>query len=239
MAQEFDQRIYPSVTNNFGLASDIDQDGRINILCFDIQDGFSGSGGYTAGYFWSGDLYNVTHSNQSEIFYIDTYPAMGSYTKDVSRAYATLAHEFQHMVNFNQNVLIEGSYSNMDTWLNESLSMAAEQVYSGQGLSNRINYYNLSSSIQNGHSLLYWDHYGDTLSNYSLSYLFGQYIKIQANQGDRIFKEILTDPNNDYKAVENVAKKYIDPNMTFGKLMTNFRIALLLKEPAGLYGFKG
>ena len=37
------------------------------------------------------------------------------------------------MVNFNQNVLIEGGYSNMDTWLNESLSMAAEQVYSGQG----------------------------------------------------------------------------------------------------------
>ena len=69
--------------------------------------------------------------------------------------------------------------------------------------------------------------------------MFGQYIKIQANQGDRIFKEILTDPNNDYKAVENVAKKYIDPNMTFGKLMTNFRIALLLKEPTGLYGFKG
>ena len=98
------------------------------------------------------------------------------------------------MVNFNQNVLIEDSYVNMDTWLNESLSMAAEQIYSGQGLSNRINYYNVSSSIQNGHSLLYWDNSGDVLSNYSLSYLFGQYIKVQANQGDRIFKEILAIP---------------------------------------------
>ena len=240
MGKEFDQNIYPSVTNNFGLESDVNQDGKINILTFDIQDGFSGSGGYVGGYFWARDLYNVSHSNQSEIFYVDTYPSMGmSYTKDVSKAYETLAHEFQHMVNYNQNVLIEDSYVDMDTWLNEALSMAAEQIYSGQGLSDRIDYYNVSSSIQNGHSLLYWDDDGDVLSNYSLSYLFGQYIKVQANQGDRIFKEILADPNNDYKAVENVAKKYIDPNMTFGKLMTNFRIALLLKEPTGLYGFKG
>ncbi|RFB11070.1 hypothetical protein DZB84_21415, partial [Bacillus sp. HNG] len=59
------------------------------------------------------------------------------------------------------------------------------------------------------------------------------------HQGDRLFKEILFDENNNYRAIENVAKKYIDPNMTFGELMTNFRLALLLKEPTGLYGFKG
>ncbi len=238
LGQEFDNKIYASVTNNFAKESDVNGDGKINILIFDIQDGFTGSGGYVGGYFYAGDLYNVSYSNQSEIFYIDTYPSMGTgSTKDVTEAYETLAHEFQHMVNFNQNVLIEGASSNMDTWLNESLSMAAEQVYTGQGLSSRVNYYNLSSSIQNGHSLLYWG--GDLLSNYSLSYLFGQYLKIQTNQGDRIFKEILLDPNNNYRAVENVAKKYISPDMTFGKLMTNFRIALLLKQPSGLYGFKG
>lgn len=162
---------------------------------------------------------------------------MGS-VKDVTSSYETLAHEFQHMVNFNRNALIEGGGS-MDTWLNESLSMAAEQIYTGNGLEDRVNYYNVSAAIQNGHSLLYWDRYGDTLSNYSLSYLFGQYIKIQAGIGDNIFKEILQDPNNDYVAVENAAKKYIDPNMTFGKLMTHFRIALLLKERDGLRGFKG
>jgi putative cell wall-binding protein len=238
LGQEFDNKIYASVTNNFAKESDVNGDGKINILIFDIQDGFTGSGGYVGGYFYAGDLYNVSYSNQSEIFYIDTYPSMGTgSTKDVTEAYETLAHEFQHMVNFNQNVLIEGASSNMDTWLNESLSMAAEQVYTGQGLSSRVNYYNVSSSIQNGHSLLYWG--GDLLSNYSLSYLFGQYLKIQTNQGDRIFKEILLDPNNNYRAVENVAKKYISPDMTFGKLMTNFRIALLLKQPSGLYGFKG
>jgi hypothetical protein len=240
LGEEFDNKIYSSVTDNFGPESDVNSDGKVNILTYDIQDGFSGSGGYVGGYFWSGDLYNLSNSNKSETFYIDTYPAMGTgSTKDVTSAYETLAHEFQHMVNFNQNVLVEKSSNSMDTWLNEGLSMAAEQIYSGQGLSERLDYYNSSTSIKNGHSLLYWDNNGDTLSNYSLSYLFAQYIKIQTNQGDRIFKEILTDPNNNYKAIENVAKKYISPLMTFGKLMTSFRIALLFNEPTGLYGFKG
>ncbi|RKO62845.1 Peptidase M30 [Caldibacillus debilis GB1] len=240
LGKEFDQKIYSAVVNHFGKESDVDGDGKINILCFDIQDGFAGYGGYVAGYFYGRDLHNDPYSNRSEIFYIDTYPTMGmSGTKDVTKAYSTLAHEFQHMVNYNQNVLIEGNYLGMDTWLNEALSMAAEQIYLGKVLSDRIDYYNVSESIREGHSLLFWDSYGDVLANYSLSYLFGQYIKLQAGQGNAIFKEIIQDPNEDYRAVESVIKKYIDPSLTFGKMMTNFRVALLKKEPTGLYGFKG
>lgn len=97
-----------------------------------------------------------------------------------------------------------------------------EQVYTEKPLNDRIDYYNYSNSISKGHSLLYWDYDGDTLANYSLSYLFGQYVKLQANKGNDIFKEILKDSNNDYKAVENVMKKYVDPSLTFGKTMTNF-----------------
>lgn len=239
LANEFDTKIYPSVTNYFAKESDVDRDGKINILCYDIYDGYAGYGGYYGGYFYSRDLYNVPHSNQSEIFYIDTYPTMGEGSiKNVTKAYGTLAHEFQHMVNFNQNVLSEKN-DYMPTWLDEGLAEAAEQVYEGRPLISRLQYYNASESITNGHSLLKWEDNGDSLSNYSLSYLFMQYIKIQTKQGDAIFKEILQDPNNDYKAIENVAKKYISPDMTFGKLMTSFRIALLLKEPTGLYGFLG
>jgi hypothetical protein len=240
LGAEFDSKIYPIVTTNFGVESDVDGNGKVNILCYDIQDGFSGSGGYIGGYFWPGDLYTQYNSNQSEIFYIDTYPTMGSGSiKDVTKAYSTLAHEFQHMVNFNRNVFIEGSTDSMDTWLDEGMSMAAEQMYTGGVLTDRIQYYNYSNSITNGHSLLYWDSNGDVLANYSLSYLFSQYIKIQANQGNKIFKEILNDPNNDYRAVEDVGKKYINSSMTFGNFLTMFRAALLFKQSSGLYGFKG
>ena len=239
IGKEFDDNIYSTIVNYFGNESDVDGDGKIHILCFDIQDGFDGFGGYIAGYFYPGDLFDVYHSNHSELFYIDTYPAMGMGSKDVARAYETLAHEFQHMVNVNRNVIIEGDSDGMDVWLDEMLAMAAEQIYSGKVLTDRIDYYNYSPSIANGHSLLYWDEYGDTLANYSLSYLFGQYVKIQTGQGDRIFKEILADRFNDYRAVENAVKKYIRSDMTFGKFLTNFRIALLLKERSGLYGFNG
>lgn len=237
LGDEFDNKIYSAVTDNFGTESDVDGDGKINILCYDIKDGFKYSGGYIAGYFYSRDLYDAPGSNRSEIFYIDTYPTMGlDSKKDVTAAYSTLAHEFQHMVNFNQNVLVEGG-KEMDPWLDEGLAMAAEQIYTGSVLKDRIDYYNSSYSVTNGHSLLYWDDYGDVLANYSLSYLFAQYVKVQSKQGDAIFKEIIRDSNNNYKAVEKAAKKYMDPKLTFGKLMTNFRAALLLKEKSGKYGF--
>lgn len=237
LGDEFDNKIYSAVTDNFGTESDVDGDGKINILCYDIKDGFKYSGGYIAGYFYSRDLYDAPGSNRSEIFYIDTYPTMGlDSKKDVTAAYSTLAHEFQHMVNFNQNVLVEGG-KEMDPWLDEGLAMAAEQIYTGSVLKDRIDYYNSSYSVTNGHSLLYWDDYGDVLANYSLSYLFAQYVKVQSKQGDAIFKEIIRDSNNNYKAVEKAAKKYMDPKLSFGKLMTNFRAALLLKEKSGKYGF--
>ncbi|NCG69116.1 peptidase M30, hyicolysin [Bacillus coagulans] len=239
LGKEFDNKIYRLDVDNFGLPSDVDQNGKVNILCYDIQDGFSGSGGYVAGYFSPRDLYNYSYSNQSEIFYIDTYPLMGMFgTKDVSQAYSTLAHEFQHMINFNQKVFVQG-LTDMDTWMNEGLSMAAEQIYTGAPLNDRIDYYNEDADITKGHSLLYWDYEGDTLANYSLSYLFMEYLKAQCGQGNTIYKELISDPHTDYQAVQNIIHKYIDPNLSFGQFMTDFRAALVLKEDTGLYGFKG
>ncbi|PLT35795.1 Ig-like domain-containing protein [Bacillus sp. V5-8f] len=240
LGQEFDTKIHEMVTENFGVESDVDSNGKVDILCYDIQDGFNGTGGFYAGYFYARDLFDVSNSNQSEVFYIDTYPLMGlNAYKDVTKAYTTLVHEFQHMVNFNRNVLIENSGESMDVWLDEALSMAAEQMYTGEALADRIDYYNQSESNKNGHSILYWDYDGDILSNYALSYLFGQYLNVQIGQGNSIFKEIIENQDNDYRAVEQVVKKYIDPSMDFGQFMTSFRGALLLKEDKGLFGFKG
>lgn len=239
LGEEFDAKIYPSVVNHFGNESDVDGDGKVNLLAFDIQDGFSGSGGFLGGYFNQADLYNTSKSNQAELLYIDTYPSLGKNNNDFSFVFSTIAHEFQHLVNHNQNVLIEGNRDGMDVWLDEAMSMAAEQIYTGEILSERIDYYNFSPSIANGHSLLHWDYEGDTLANYSLSYLFGQYVKIQARKGNSIFKEILADKNNNYKAIETIIQKYIDSSMSFGKFTTQFRSALIAKEPLGLHGFNG
>jgi predicted RNA-binding protein with TRAM domain len=240
LGQEFDDVIYPLVTTYFYTPSDVSGNGRVAILCFDIQDNFENTGAFVAGYFDAGDLYNTTHSNRMEIFYIDTYPLMHhprSNPPDVTRAFSTLVHEFQHMVNHNRNRIVEGG-ANMPTWLNEGMSMAAEHIYGGV-LTRRISYYNFSNSVRDGHSILRWGDNGDVLANYALSYLFLQYIREQCSQGDFIFREMLLDSSNDYRAVENVIRKYVCPDMTFGEFMTSFRLALLLKESSGFYGFMG
>lgn len=241
VATEFDTVIWPQITSNFYVPSDINSDGKVAILIYDIQDNFDSTGYYIGGYFAKRDLLDVPYSNRMEIFYIDTYPSMHypmTAPVDVSKVYSTLAHEFQHMVNFNRNCIVEEGES-MSIWIDEALSLAAERlVYGPDELSGRISYYNNSTSIKNGHSLTYWDYNGDTSANYSLSYIFMQYLRIQMGSGESIYKEILEDASNDYKCIQNILNRYSN-SILFGDFMTNWRIAMLLRENEGPYGFSG
>ncbi|MCO4356196.1 neutral metalloprotease [Staphylococcus agnetis] len=241
IGEEFDKTIDPLVKDKFGSPSDVDKDGKVNILIYDIKDDFEDTGSYTGGYFHPRDLYDVPYSNKAEVFYMDTYPSMGTDRNNLNekKVYSTLAHEYQHMVNANQKLLKEKKRDGMDVWLDEAFAMASEHMYLGKTLDHRIDYYNNSRSIANGHSLIKWNHRGDVLSNYSLSYLFSQYLKAQSDNGDKIFKEILQDPSSTNKALEKAIHKHVDSNMSLGEFMTNFRIALEKKEDTGLHGFNG
>ncbi|SUK15035.1 neutral metalloprotease [Staphylococcus agnetis] len=241
IGEEFDNKIDPLVKDKFGEPSDVDHDGKVNILVYDIKDDFDTTGAYTGGYFHPRDLFDVPHSNKAEVFYMDTYPSMGTNKNNLNekKVYSTLAHEYQHMVNANQKLLKEHKQNGMDVWLDEAFAMASEHMYLQKPLDHRIDYYNSSNSIANGHSLIKWNHRGDVLSNYALSYLFSQYLSAQSDNGDKIFKEILQDPANTSEALEKAIHKHVDPNMSLGEFMTNFRIALEKKEATGLHGFKG
>ena len=241
IGREFDQKIDPLVKEKFGEPSDVDKDGKVNILVYDIKDDFDDTGSYTGGYFHPRDLYDVPNSNRAEVFYMDTYPSMGTDRTRLNekKVYSTLAHEYQHMVNANQKLLKEKKEDGMDVWLDEAFAMASEHMYLGKPLEHRIDYYNHSNSIANGHSLIKWNHRGDVLSNYALSYLFSQYLSAQSDNGDAIFKEILQDPADTSEALEKAIQKHVDPNMTLGEFMTHFRVALEKKEATGLNGFKG
>jgi len=248
LATEFDQNIYSLVTENFGMPSDIDGNGRIAILCFDIQDHSARADvdNYTTGYFGAADLYkneqlDMQVSNEMEMIYVDTYPTMANHSSnlDVTKSYSTLVHEFQHLVTAVQERFIENKHNaTMAKWLDEGLALAAEQMYLKRPLTDYIQYFNESSAIRDGRSLLEWDNTGP-LANYSLSYLFLQYLKIQANQGDAIFREIILHEGTEVEAVESIMHKYIDPSLSFSEFMTAFRIALVLKADTGLYGFGG
>jgi hypothetical protein len=133
----FDAYLYPIDTVAFGRESDLDNNGVVVVLLTDQVNKLSGScnsaGSVILGYFYGADLIpSQNGSNAGEIFY-GLVPDPGNSSCTISKAYAktllapTFIHEFQHMISFNQHVLLRGGLSE-DTWLNEGLSHLAEEL---------------------------------------------------------------------------------------------------------------
>jgi hypothetical protein len=136
----FDDFLYPIDTLAFGRESDIDANGVVIVLLTPRVNALSPNcnttGSVILGYFFGADLLprsgNNPGSNEAEIFY-GLVPDPTNPDCDISLAFArsrlpvTFIHEFQHMISFNQHVLVRGGRSE-DTWLNEGLSHFAEEL---------------------------------------------------------------------------------------------------------------
>ncbi len=241
IATEFDTNIWGLVNTNFGSPSDVDSNSKVIILYFDIIDEYThGGGSYVGGYFWSKDLFIQSNSNEMEIFYMDTNPS--SPLSD--EGFGTVAHEFQHMVNYNQNVFVEGGAgaSSNDTWINEGLSEAANELYmdaatgTDTSLTGRISYWNSSSDCnRDGHPLCVWE-YGNTLPNYAMSYLFFQYMRIHSSGGSTIYKSIIDHADEDYRCVEAIAQSEMG-RTDFEELLLYWRLANYKEEATGDFGY--
>ncbi len=168
-----------------------------------------------------------------ELINIDTYPQMKTSTTgtcDVQKAYSTIQHEFQHLVNFNRNFIIEGN-GQMHTSLDEGLAMQQEHLINGT-LTSRISTFNSTENVQ---SPTQWN---SDLYSYALSYLFMQYFKQQTANNNNIFKMLIEHQYNDFRAVDQLVKQYNTSIGNFQNLMICCRIQLALKESTGNYGFK-
>jgi len=239
---EFDNKIYPKITSKFGKESDVDGNGKIVLLILDIRDGFNGTGGYVAGYFDSANtlsksLFNP-YSNECDMIYLDCYPA-DPMTIDFQM---TVAHEFQHLINFTQKGLSDGIYQ--DTWINEGLSSAAEYIYSGSHLSDRISYYNTYQSTYScGDNFYKWD---NELIDYSTVYLFFQWMRIHSDDGDAIYKDILDSSYTDYSAVVEQIKAHSSlyssisiSKSSWTQIMVDWLIANQINKTSGKLGYNG
>jgi hypothetical protein len=136
LGHAFDLYHYPIDTTAFGRESDIDGNGVVIILMTDAVNDLTPdcTNGRVIGYFFGGDLLTGANSNRAEIFYtLVPQPAHATNCSVVTRTAAvnnlkpTLIHEFQHMISFNQHVLLR-SGSSEETWLNEALSHFAEEL---------------------------------------------------------------------------------------------------------------
>jgi len=134
VAQLFDTQLYPIDTTAFGRESDLDNNGVVIVLLTQKVNDLTPTcpnGSLIVGYFFGLDLLpSLAHSNKGEIFY-GIVPRTAGCPVSLSRATALLPgvfiHEFQHMISFNQHVLIRSGIAE-DTWLNEGLSHFAEEL---------------------------------------------------------------------------------------------------------------
>lgn len=254
-AAEFDSK-FDLMQSSFGNHNNGSQgDGRLNILYYNIDDGWQPGEGYVAGFFSASDLY----SNNMPILNIDTYPGVyytrpnGEVIVRIDDTFGTMVHEYQHLINYS-----ECGYS--DTWVNEMMSAAAEEIcYPGSSIAPRIqswlNYhfsenddwlnppaeheYVSSWSLHNGYSMYDWSNYlemDDRLALYAQVSFFAQYIFTQ--YGNSTYRQILVQlaSGRDFpQAFQTVT------GQSASEFVQNFRIALTANSSPedydGVYGF--
>lgn len=177
LARTFTTYHYPINAAAFGAESDRDANGVVVILLTDAVNALTTdcTNGRILGFFWGGDLLNVTGSNQAEVFYaMVPAPATGSCTSatrkaTLDRIKPTLIHEFQHMINFNQRVLVRNGGSEA-TWLNEALSHLSEEL-AGRLIPNTecVGFSSCRSQYSSGNLFNAWDFLADTEAEYLVS----------------------------------------------------------------------
>ncbi len=136
----FDTHVYAVDTTAFGSVSDIDSNGVVITLMTPVVNSLvtnaeCQAGGFVAGFADPADLDPSTAAqhNQGEVFYTivaDPNGALscGHSVGDVlSFLPGTFLHELQHLISFNQHVLIRGGDPE-DLWLDEALSSLAEEL---------------------------------------------------------------------------------------------------------------
>jgi hypothetical protein len=247
IAGEYDDHIYPIIMETFGPDNindimknyDMDGDGKLTLLLLDIKDGFSGSGTYTAGYFYSGDLFSLksaNYSNERDMIYVDTNPS-NILSKE---SYATIAHELQHFINFSTRSFY--GHSSMDTWIDEGLSSAAEYVYLNRQNEERVFQFTHSDTVRQGNNFFVWgDRPDNVLDEYSTVYLFFQWLRIQSG-GREIYKSIFNSPLYDYRAVtEAISGSFAEALGSTGweTTLRSWLAANYINSPTGLYGYHG
>ena len=195
---EFDATIHPSVTVAFGSEPNpgIDNDPKIYILLLSVKDGFSypANPAYIAGFFDPRNEYSTAQyakSNQKEMFYMNVNPAVKDWYAPASiDFFRTLAHEFQHMIHWEQKDRLRNLRD--DTWLDEGMGMVSP-AYCGYGADyGAVNTFEHASSD----SLTDWK---DSYEDYGVVYMWAQYYKDRI--GNDIFHRML---HNDLTGIASV-----------------------------------
>lgn len=211
LSQEFDNKIYPTMTSVYGSEWNpgIDGDQKITFLITKMSDEAGGYFNYVDEFSKS----QFTNSNEREMLYLNsTY--LGT-----SRSLAFLSHEFQHLITFYQkNVL---NHVDEDTWLNEARSEYASTLlgydspYLDSNLDKRVGTF----YSQPSNPLAEWK---NETADYGVANLFMQYLV--EHYGARILT-LMT--QNSAVGVDSVnsALQAMGVNKTFSDVFADWALA--------------
>ncbi|HJN62464.1 MAG TPA: hypothetical protein QGH92_02675 [Candidatus Parcubacteria bacterium] len=216
LTEEFESRIYPVLTQTFGKewSPGIDNDTRITILIHPMQE-------YAGGYFNNGDEYpksQVPDSNEREMIYLNSNLINSSLTKSF------LAHEFVHLIIFNQK---DREYDLAEeVWLNEA---RAEYAPTFLGYNKEYNSSNLQRRVrdfldQPFDSLTEWR---NNTHDYGVINLFTQYLV--DHYGVKILVDSLKLKKVGIPSLNEALLKN-GFNDDFSQIFTNWTIAVLVND---------
>ncbi|RPI04759.1 MAG: T9SS C-terminal target domain-containing protein [Ignavibacteriae bacterium] len=213
--------IYQTDVDAFGNPPNVDNDPKIIILMLDIQDGYSGSGGYVEGYFISFNEINPSQSgystsNYAEIFYLDTNPLNLTTEGGLYSGLSTLAHEFQHMITWNYD-------RNKMTFINEGCSTLAEvncgfPIYTPSLYAKEPNHYLFDWRRDNGTAVL---------TDYSRTARYFTYMRDQFGIG--FFKPLVASTQFGESDI-NAGLQAIGSSLRFSDVLKNWFIANILDD---------
>lgn len=242
-ADAFD-KMYPMITNVFGKESDeiyykykwcnmenySSTGTKINIVVYDIGNDYSLSENQQCGivgYFYAKDyIYNYSEkgvtSNNGKYFYIDSGYANSNFDTTIS----TLAHEFQHMVNYNQKTVLNDLDSGQ--WYNEMLSMLCEDMMqeyleikdedSPKARTKVFNAYYYYSGISEYNSK-------NQICSYATAFSFGSFIARNFG-GAELVQKISQNSYVDNDSITNAVNSLNDTKYTYDDLFEKYLLAL-------------
>lgn len=209
--------IYQTNIETFGNPPDIDGDPKIIILILDIKDGYTGSGGYIAGYFHSvHEDTKYQYSNKAEILFLDGVQNNLNSADGLETAMSTTAHEFQHMIHWNY-------IKEDETLFDEGWSLMAE-VINGYPIFEQSYY-----ASEPEHYLFDWrrDSSTEVLKDYSRAARFALYLKEKF--GTQIFKTYLETKIKSSNGLE-ISLSKLGYNKKFTEILEDWFIANYLNN---------
>jgi len=213
---EFYYKIYPTLTSAFGSEwkPGIDKDEKITILIHPMIE-------EAGGYFQSGNEYpqlQVPRSNEREMFYLNANYIASPLAKSF------FAHEFMHLISFNQKEKIRGVSE--EIWLDEaraeyvSTLLGYDNEYRGSNLQRRVNIFLEEPSD----SITEWK---NQKADYGVLNIFTQYLV--DHYGIKILTDSLKSKEIGIKSLnEALVKNGFKED--FSQIFTDWTVAILLND---------